>query len=71
MQAFKFEVKAKNNLIEIPVQYNKLYSQYMKVIVLVPERLEKKQKYDFSDVAGKLQWQGNAIKEQRKMRNEW
>ncbi|KOR33041.1 hypothetical protein TI05_03525 [Achromatium sp. WMS3] len=71
MQAFEFEVKAKNNLIEIPVQYNKLYSQYMKVIVLVPEGLEKKQKYDFSDVAGKLQWQGNAIKEQRKMCNEW
>ena len=26
-------------------------------------------KYDFSDVVGKLQWQGDALEEQRKLRN--
>jgi hypothetical protein len=30
-----------------------------------------KLQYDFSDVAGKLEWQGNAVQEQRKIRNEW
>jgi len=28
-------------------------------------------KYDFADVAGKLEWQGDALEEQRKLRDEW
>ena len=28
-------------------------------------------KYDIADVIGKLQWQGNAVQEQRKLRDEW
>ena len=28
-------------------------------------------KYNFSAVAGKLQWQGDALQEQRKLRDEW
>ena len=28
-------------------------------------------KYDFSDIVGKLQWKGDALKEQQKLRNEW
>jgi hypothetical protein len=28
-------------------------------------------KYDFSGLAGRLQWKGNAVKEQRRLRNEW
>jgi hypothetical protein len=28
-------------------------------------------KYDFSDLVGTLQWQGNAIAMQRTMRDEW
>jgi hypothetical protein len=72
MQAFEFEVNAKKNLIEIPSQYNQIYSRHMKVIVLVSEKLiTKKQQYDFSDVVGKLEWQGNAVQEQRKIRDEW
>jgi len=72
MQAFEFEVNAKKNLIEIPSQYNQIYSRQMKVIVLVSEKLiTKKQQYDFSDVVGKLEWQGNAVQEQRKIRDEW
>ena len=27
--------------------------------------------YDFSDLAGKLQWKGDAVKEQRRLRDEW
>lgn len=26
---------------------------------------------DFSDFTGKLEWNGDAVKEQRKLRNEW
>ena len=28
-------------------------------------------KYDFSDLVGKLQWKGDALKEKQKLRNEW
>jgi len=27
--------------------------------------------YDFSSFVGKLDWSGDAVKEQRKLRNEW
>ena len=30
-----------------------------------------KNKYDFTDLMGKLQWRGDALKEQKKLRNEW
>jgi len=72
MQAFEFETNAQINLIEIPPQYNKIYSKHMKVILLVSEKLiTKKPQYDFSDVVGKLEWQGDAVQEQRKIRDEW
>ncbi|WP_414552405.1 hypothetical protein [Anabaena sp. CCY 0017] len=28
-------------------------------------------KYDFSDLVGQLNWQGNAVTMQRNLRNEW
>jgi hypothetical protein len=34
-------------------------------------RITKRRKYDFSDLAGKLEWKGDALKEQRKLRDEW
>ena len=29
------------------------------------------QKYNFAEVVGKLQWPGDALAEQRKLRDEW
>lgn len=37
------------------------------VLVIAPARVG----YDFSDLAGGLRWQGDAVKEQRKLRDEW
>ena len=28
-------------------------------------------KYNFADVAGQLQWKGDALREQRRLRDEW
>ncbi len=28
-------------------------------------------KYDFSDLVGKLNWQGDAVAEQKRLRDEW
>lgn len=31
----------------------------------------EKTTYDFSGLAGRLKWKGDAVKEQRELRNEW
>lgn len=43
------------------------------VVVLNPVSSDGKQKpsYDFSDLAGQLTWQGNAVAMQRTLRDEW
>jgi hypothetical protein len=46
---------------------------YVKVEIPPARRTKtgSKPKYDFSDLAGKLQWRGDAVAEQRRMRDEW
>ncbi|QSJ20781.1 hypothetical protein JYQ62_13705 [Nostoc sp. UHCC 0702] len=43
------------------------------VVVLNPVSLEGKQQpnYDFSDLVGRLTWQGDAVGMQRNLRDEW
>ena len=53
--------------IEVPREFG----QYTFKIVMIPIVKEEKPKYDFSDLVGKLQWNGDAVKEQRRLRNEW
>jgi hypothetical protein len=40
-------------------------------VVEKAKRDPKVPKYDFSDLAGKLSWQGDAVSTQRKLRDEW
>lgn len=40
------------------------------VIVIHPGPKDS-QPYDFSDIAGKLKWQGDAVEAQRRLRDEW
>lgn len=57
--------------IDLPEEYN---NRKLEVIVFPLEEKEsegKKKKYDFSDLVGKLQWKGDALAEQRKLRDEW
>lgn len=56
-------------VIELPENYQ---NKKLEVIVLtVEDDKEVKKKYDFSDLYGKLDWQGDAVAEQRKLRDEW
>ncbi|MEG3929734.1 MULTISPECIES: type II toxin-antitoxin system ParD family antitoxin [unclassified Microcoleus] len=43
------------------------------LVVLNPVSSEEKQKpsYDFSDLVGRLTWQGDAVTMQRNLRDEW
>ncbi len=57
--------------IDLPEEYN---NRKLEIIVLPIDEQQtepKKKKYDFSDLVGKLQWKGDALAEQRKLRDEW
>jgi hypothetical protein len=40
-------------------------------VTIAPGNGDKSIGYDFSQIAGRLKWAGNAVEEQRGMRNEW
>ena len=40
-------------------------------VQLKPNPSSHKRTYDFSDLAGKLKWQGDAVEMQRSLRDEW
>ena len=48
--------------------------QYVQVVRdenVAPNGKAFKPNYDFSDLAGKLEWKGDAVAEQRRLRDEW
>lgn len=56
-------------VIELPESYQ---NRKLEVIVLMAEEeLKDKKKYDYSKFYGTLEWTGDALAEQRKLRNEW
>jgi hypothetical protein len=40
-------------------------------VLAFPVGEPKVKPYDFSDLSGKLEWRGDAVKEQRALRDEW
>ncbi|RPD50704.1 hypothetical protein [Paracnuella aquatica] len=63
--------------IDVP---DEMRNQKLEVILLSADESQVQQidpmdkpakKYDFSDFFGKLQWQGDAVAEQRRLRDEW
>lgn len=53
--------------VEVPREFN----AYTCRVIVVPLQEVKNQKYDFSEFVGKLQWKGDAVAEQRRLRDEW
>lgn len=56
--------------IELPEEYK---NHKVEVIVFSLEEKKKppEKKYDFSQFVGKMDWKGDAVAEQRKLRDEW
>ncbi|HEX8459852.1 MAG TPA: hypothetical protein VF623_00415 [Segetibacter sp.] len=57
--------------IDLPDEY---INKKIEVLILPIEESSDaapKRKYDFSDFYGKLEWEGDALAEQRKLRDEW
>jgi hypothetical protein len=41
------------------------------IIVMAGTVPKQKRRYDCSDLAGRLKWHGDAVSEQRKLRDQW
>ncbi len=62
-------IKADGHLqIDVPTR---LHEGEVDVILIIENRHKTSLQYDFSDLAGKLKWNGNALETQTAMRNEW
>lgn len=57
--------------IDLPTNLEAGKVDLVVIINPVTEKVQKKNIYDFSDLEGKLSWQGDTVEMQRKLRNEW
>ena len=81
MKTIKLTVDASKKTIRIPSHFTRGYKGTLRVTIAKSTskaassqraaRPPSRPRYDFSAVAGKLSWRGDAVKEQRKLRNEW
>ena len=73
MYAIEFETNITSPFIHLQ-NHEQFLNQQVKVIVLSEEKpiqTVSKPRYDFSDLSGKLAWSGDAVAEQRALRDEW
>lgn len=73
MTAIRKIIESSSNsiVIDLPEEY---INKKIEVLILPLEENEeplKKPKYNFSDFFGKLQWKGDALEEQKRLRDEW
>ena len=55
--------------LDIPVE---LPAGTVELVLVVNEQAQPDgRKYDFAGVVGRLEWQGDAVDEQRRLRDEW
>jgi hypothetical protein len=43
----------------------------VEILLVIEKKGDAGRRYDFSDISGKLQWEGDAVSVQRKLRDEW
>jgi hypothetical protein len=55
--------------VDVPVDLPSGNVEFVLVLSGSPE--SNGPKYDFTGVVGKLEWQGDALEEQRRLRDEW
>ena len=57
--------------IDLPTNLEAGKVDLVVIVNPVTEKNKEQNNYDFSDLAGKLSWQGDAVATQRKLRDEW
>lgn len=73
MTAIRKIIESSSNSITIDLPEEYVNKKIEVLILPVEESVEQspKPKYDFSDFYGKLKWEGDALAEQKKLRDEW
>ncbi|MDD3050570.1 MAG: hypothetical protein PHR06_05430 [Candidatus Cloacimonetes bacterium] len=74
METVKLYVKPTNGhiFLDIPTDYTDCELELVIVMSKLKNSEESKSiRYDFSKFSNKLEWDGNAVEEQRKLRDEW
>ena len=75
MTAIRKIIEASSNSITIDLPGEYINKKIEVLILPIEENAAQlstpKPKYDFSDLVGKLQWKGDALAEQKKLRDEW
>lgn len=73
MTAIRKILKSSSNSVTIDLPEEFINKKIEVLILPVEEDAEQasKPKYDFSEFFGKLKWNGDALAEQRKLRDEW
>lgn len=54
--------------IDIPT---KLQEDDVEVVLIIETKKSPEKQYNFSDLAGKLRWSGDALEIQKALRDEW
>lgn len=62
-------IRPEKNMISLEIPRE--FGDYTFRVVMIPIEIEEKRKYDFADLVGKLKWKGDAVAEQRRLRDEW
>jgi hypothetical protein len=57
--------------IKLPTNLEAGKVELVVIVNPVTEKEKTHNNYDFSDLVGKLNWQGDAVATQRKLRDEW
>lgn len=57
--------------INLPTNLEASKVDVVVIVNPISEREKAQSNYDFSDLAGKLSWQGDAVATQRSLRDEW
>ena len=57
--------------IDLPTNLEAGKVDLVVIVNPVTEKDKEQNNYDFSDLAGKLSWQGDAVATQRELRDEW
>ena len=59
----------KDGHLKIDVPTNIINSD-VEILLIIEKKDSRRKKYDFSDLSGKLQWKGDALKTQKDLRDE-
>lgn len=57
--------------LDIPTELSSGQVDVVLILNPIPSKIAQLSSYDFSDLTGRLQWQGDAVLMQRTLRDEW